>query len=151
MEYISLLLEIKVRRYQWGKSITANLRRTDNTMCKRKSTNGETMIFRILCIIQKIKHHQLPKNRVEIGCSGRVSSSCSTGAYCRITVVTNRGNKLWMRTGPEWNVTQKPVMIVTAFIDSCKLNYMMYYDQYAVNENYYHDSNAWTSSIFIKI
>jgi hypothetical protein len=49
---------------------------------------------------------------------------------------------------------QKPVILVTAFIDSCKLNYMMYYAtlyQYAVNENYYHDANAWTSSIFIKI
>ena len=66
----------------------AAIRRTDNTMDKRKRTNGQT--------IYKTQHKtkdlvtQIPlKTGGELGCSGRVGSSYSTSGTCRVNLVTN--------------------------------------------------------------
>jgi hypothetical protein len=57
------------------KSESVYRRRTDNTMAKRKSTKGETTIY---------KH-----TGGELRCSGRVNSSCSTSDTRRVNLVTN--------------------------------------------------------------
>ena len=60
-------------------------------MAKRKSTKGQTTIY-------KLKHTHKAKDRVtraplktggELGCSGRVSMSCSTSGTRRVNLVTN--------------------------------------------------------------
>ena len=60
-----------------GYSESVNRRRTDNTMANRKGTKGQTTIYKTL-------HRDWAtwtplKIRGELTCSGRVSSSCSTG------------------------------------------------------------------------
>ena len=53
-------------------------------MAKRKRTKGQTMIYKALHRKLTIEHHE-PGD--EPRCSGRVSSSCSTGGTRRITPV----------------------------------------------------------------
>ena len=51
-----------------------NGRKTDNTMNKRKSTYGKTMIYKILHRKLKIEQHEPHWNRGELMCFGRVNS-----------------------------------------------------------------------------
>ena len=62
-----------------GQSESVN-RRTNNTMAKRKRTNIHTK--------DRVTWTPL-KNGGELGCSGRVSSSCSTSGTCHVNLVTN--------------------------------------------------------------
>ena len=63
--------------------------KTDNTMAKRESTKGQTMIY---------KHTYKTKDRVTrtplktggvLRCSERISSSCFTSGTRRVNIVTN--------------------------------------------------------------
>jgi hypothetical protein len=69
--------------------ISVNRRRTDKIMAKRKRTKGQTT---------STKHTHQTKDRVtrtplktgvELRCSGRVGSSCSTNGTRRVNLVTN--------------------------------------------------------------
>ena len=72
-----------------GQSESVYRRKTDNTLAKRKSTKGQTTIY---------KHTPKTKDRVtrtslktggELRCSGKVDSSCSTSDTQRVNLVTN--------------------------------------------------------------
>jgi hypothetical protein len=75
----------------------AKRRRTDNTMAKRRRTDN-TMAKRKSTKQRSTKHTNKTKNRAtrtplktggELGCSGRVSSSCSASGTRRVNLVTN--------------------------------------------------------------
>jgi hypothetical protein len=67
-------------------------------MAKRKSTKGQTMIYKKLHIKLKIKYYTNPlKNEDELRFSGRVDSFYSTSG----THSVNSGDKSWMRKVPE--------------------------------------------------
>ena len=57
-------------------------------MDKRKTTNGQTMIYKTLNRKQKIEKHELTKSQWLTQCSGRIGSSCSTSGTRRVTLVT---------------------------------------------------------------
>ena len=64
-------------------------RRTDSTMAKRKSTKGQTTIYKTY-IKNKDRVTRAPiKTGGELRCSGRVGSSCSTSGIRRVNLVTN--------------------------------------------------------------
>jgi hypothetical protein len=76
----------RVWRYQMGESESVIRRRTDNTMAKRKRTK------RINNNLQNTKVRATwtsLKTGSELGCSGRVGSSCSISGTRRITLATN--------------------------------------------------------------
>ena len=59
--------------------------RTDNTMAKRKRRKGPTTIYKTNDWVT-----QTPlKTGGELGCSGRVSSSCSTSGTSRVNLNLN--------------------------------------------------------------
>ena len=64
-------------------------RKTDNTMAKRKSTKGQTTIYKTYNKTKDRVTRTPLKSRGELWCSGRVSSSCSTSGTRRINLVTN--------------------------------------------------------------
>ena len=65
-------------------------RRRDNTMTKRKRTNRNNGLQeQKLHTKLQIEQHESKKNRCELGCVGRVCSSCSTSVTCRVTLVKN--------------------------------------------------------------
>ena len=68
-----------------GQSESVYRRRTDNTIAKRKSTKGQTTIYKT-----KDRVTRTPlKTGGELRCSGRVSSSCSTCGTRRVNLVRN--------------------------------------------------------------
>jgi hypothetical protein len=72
-----------------GQSESVYRRRTDNTMAKRKSTKGQTTIYKTYTQIQRSSNTNPTKNGGELRCFGRVSSSCSTSGTRRVNLVTN--------------------------------------------------------------
>ena len=84
--YINLTIKEELEDTKGRQSESVYRRRTDNTMAKGKSTNGQTT------------HTHNTKDRVtrtplktggKRRCSRRVSSSCSTSDTCRFNLVTN--------------------------------------------------------------
>ena len=57
--------------------------RTDNTMTKRERTNSDLQKLRL-------RNTNLTRNRGELRCCGRESSSCFTCGTRRVTLVTNQ-------------------------------------------------------------
>jgi hypothetical protein len=64
-------------------------RRTDITMAKIKNTNGQTMINKYTYKSKDRVTRTPLKTGVELRCSGRVSSACSTSGTRRVNLVTN--------------------------------------------------------------
>jgi hypothetical protein len=69
-----------------------NRRRTDNTMAKRKRTKAQIIIFKILHRELKIEQNE-PHLKLELRCSERVNSSCSTCGTRRVTLCYKPGDK----------------------------------------------------------
>ena len=58
-------------------------------MAKRKSTKGQTTIYKPTHKTKDRVTQTLRKTGGELRCSGRVSSSCSTSGTRRVNLVTN--------------------------------------------------------------
>jgi hypothetical protein len=69
-----------------GQSESVYRRRTDNTMAKGKSTKGQTTINKIYKTKDRVTRTPL-KTGGELGCSGRIGSSCSTSDTRRVNLV----------------------------------------------------------------
>ena len=64
--------------------------KTCNQKRKRKSTKGQTTIYKTYTWNYKVRVSRTPlKTRGELRCSGRVKSSCSTIGTRRVDLVTN--------------------------------------------------------------
>ena len=63
-------------------------RRTDNTMVKRKSTKGQTTIYKTYKSKDRVTRTPL-KTGGELKYSGWVSSSCPSSGNRRVTLLTN--------------------------------------------------------------
>jgi hypothetical protein len=83
--YVSILNNIqKNLKIPNESSEAVTQRRTDNTIAKRKSTKGQTTIYKALHRKQKIE--QL-KTRSEFGCSRKMSSIYSTSSRNLIHII----------------------------------------------------------------
>ena len=71
-----------------GQSETVYRRRIDNTMAKRKRTKGQTTIKKHTYKTKDGVTRTPLKTEAELGCPGRISSSCSTSGTRRVNLVT---------------------------------------------------------------